>query len=465
MLRNSSSLPVLPVVRSSRDCGAEHYKRASATIFGGLDYQRKQQQRHKSLSSRFLDFKLKGGEQAEERNRRRKMENVRKLMREASRLFQKADANHDGTLDFNEFCELVQMQAVLQRRCDALSREPGRADSSGAAPFPSRTMLRDWFHLIDFDHSGVLSMTEFFAFSLRETLAVSMDGANLGTFLSIWGGSATNTIESEEFIKVTQSLGFSAITNDLLEQCGGARTGAGEGGSSVSLPIPEITRVLSGKAEGEDGAQFFESAGRLAQRPIDTLWKRNERRAKGSPKARLKHRPVTQSGLVPQMDMKTCFGIVAALSRVDQHAQRREFYDPANAELRKTQSVDEALSLLRSWLRLTGLRALDIFQTWDVDGNFTVSMRELGDGLSQWGLSLTIELVTLIFDRLAEGYKLTYDEFRDWFESTTKGGDEGDEERERRAAMYIQKIVRGRRDRRIARAAGNRAAAALPTGL
>ena len=167
MLRNSSSLPVLPVVRSSRDCGAEHYKRASATIFGGLDYQRKQQQRHKSLSSRFLDFKLKGGEQAEERNRRRKMENVRKLMREASRLFQKADANHDGTLDFNEFCELVQMQAVLQRRCDALSREPGRADSSGAAPFPSRTMLRDWFHLIDFDHSGVLGIL-----SLRETLAV-----------------------------------------------------------------------------------------------------------------------------------------------------------------------------------------------------------------------------------------------------------------------------------------------------
>ena len=86
-----------------------------------------------------------------------------------------ADANSDGTLDFDEFCELVKLQARLQRRAYLLTDRPA---PKKVAPMPSREMLRDWFHMIDTDHSGSLSLTEYFAFSLREALSRSAAGAS-----------------------------------------------------------------------------------------------------------------------------------------------------------------------------------------------------------------------------------------------------------------------------------------------
>lgn len=58
-----------------------------------------------------------------------------------------------------------------------------------------------------------------------------------------------------------------------------------------------------------------------------------------------------------------------------------------------------------------------MFQSFDQSGQLTLSRRELGEGLEKYGLRLTPSLVTLVFDSIAEGYKLGYDEFKDWFES------------------------------------------------
>ena len=78
-------------------------------------------------------------------------------------------------------------------------------------------MLRDWFHMIDFDHSGQLSMTEFFGFSLREALARSMQTDGLVAFLQIWDMNSDNKLDAEEFSRVTSALGFASITKDLME--------------------------------------------------------------------------------------------------------------------------------------------------------------------------------------------------------------------------------------------------------
>jgi hypothetical protein len=110
--------------------------------------------------------------------------------------------------------------------------------------------------------------------------------------------------------------------------------------------------------------------------------------------------------------------------------------------------VSVALSLLRSWLREEGLRALEIFGEWDQGGNFTLSCRELGEGLETLGLSLTPSLTTLVFDHMAEGYKLTYDEFKIWLESTSQSYHMSPEERKERACRLIQKAIRSRLERK-----------------
>ena len=50
-----------------------------------------------------MDFLPKEGDEAAERNRLRRVEAVRKMMKESARIFKRADANGDGQLDFEEY--------------------------------------------------------------------------------------------------------------------------------------------------------------------------------------------------------------------------------------------------------------------------------------------------------------------------------------------------------------------------
>jgi hypothetical protein len=84
---------------------------------------------------------------------------------------------------------------------------------------PSREMMKDWFHLIDANHSGEVSMTEFFGFSLREALkAADSEAPNLLAFLSIWDTNKDDELDIVELEKVTTALGFAAITKELSEK-------------------------------------------------------------------------------------------------------------------------------------------------------------------------------------------------------------------------------------------------------
>ena len=381
---------------------------------------------------------LELGPEAAERNRLRKVESVRKLMRDNARIFSKADADGDGKLTFLEFCELIKLQAKLQRRAHILKGK-APAKPGDLPPMPSRTMLRDWFHMIDFDHSGQLSMTEFFGFSLREALARSMQADGLVAFLQIWDMNSDNKLDAEEFSRVTSALGFASITKDLMELC--------EVDEDGSVPITRITKALHHKVEGEDAEEFLHEASTIAQRPIEALWKQvgNKPNKKAT---RVKTRgPMTSRGVTPKMDSATRFTIVNALNRVDLSARKSAFYDPREAEVVKNENVEPALAMLRSWLRTTGLRCLDIFQAWDVTGDFNITRRELGNGLAHFGLVLTEDLITLVFDAMCEDHHLSYDEFKLWYEST-KYSALSEEERLERAAIYIQNAIRGRQARK-----------------
>lgn len=142
----SKSLPNLPMLSLSRIeskadkvYGANTFKRFSNTIYGGLAYQRRQ--RELGVASKYMDYMPKEADsEAAERNRRRKLDVHRKMMREAGRMFDKADTNKDGQLDFIEFYDLVQMQAKLRRRLAVMK---GCPPEKACAKIPSREMLKD----------------------------------------------------------------------------------------------------------------------------------------------------------------------------------------------------------------------------------------------------------------------------------------------------------------------------------
>ena len=60
----------------------------------------------------------------------------------------------------------------------------------------------------------------------------------------------------------------------------------------------------------------------------------------------------SSTALYPQMDPETHLAITTALGHVDQEAKRSTFYDPTAEETRKAEDVGQALSMLRSWMRL-----------------------------------------------------------------------------------------------------------------
>jgi hypothetical protein len=92
-MRKSKSVPALPPIQSS-------YNRCCPIIFGGVEYRRS---RPSNITSKFMDFLPKEGDEAAERNRLRRAEAVRKMMKESARIFKRADGNGDGQLDFDEY--------------------------------------------------------------------------------------------------------------------------------------------------------------------------------------------------------------------------------------------------------------------------------------------------------------------------------------------------------------------------
>ena len=200
------------------------------------------------------------------------------------------------------------------------------------------------------------------------------------------------------------------------------------------------TSILSASS----GLRTVKSAAEVAQRPLDSLVGRKggctgKGQLKGPDTRSTRHR---NSG--PQIDAATSLAITMALQKVDLSGRSNALYDSRDAEVRAKEDVAPAMSILRSWIRKQGLRPLDIFQSWDHSQDYALTRKELRAGLAQFGLRLSKDLVTLIFDDIAAGFHMTYDELRDWLEGTAKAENLTEEERQWQAAKIIQKYIRAR---------------------
>ena len=460
-LRMSSSLPTITQSK---------YKPLRGIIYGGSEYQRANREGRGALppaTSRYLSF-LPTEEDTlrKARERKKKVHEAHRKLKDEIRsnagAFHGADKNLDGMLDFDEFCKLMEVQlskssqrpvapGLKARKEDEGDKPKGKGEGFG---MPTREMLRDWFRVVDFNCDGRLTLTEFFAFSLREALARALDGRGLDPFFRLWDSNHDGSLDKKELASVSHELGFDAITNELLRICDEDHNGL--------VSLGDMTRALRLRTSGKtDKAVEFVRMACLAARSAKeetSRWGILKRQltlegAHGftdTAADEAEHRKLREALLGRTnglLDAHTALAITAALGKVDLTKRKDAFYDATDESTRKSEDVAPALAILRSWMRQQGLRALDTFQSWDIDGSYLLTRHELGRGFKELGLHLSKELLTLIFDYLAEGHHLTYDEWKGWYETTSKfelgsGGPEDEGERRRLAAVTIQRRVR-----------------------
>ena len=89
-----------------------------------------------------------------------------------------------------------------------------------------------------------------------------------------------------------------------------------------------------------------------------------------------------------------------------------------------------------------------MFQEWDISDNLELSRSEVQDGLARLGINLSRTMLTHLFDAMADGFHLQYDEFKTWLETTSRW--ELEEERRSVAAVALGKWARGFLTRRNA---------------
>ena len=120
-------------------------------------------------------------------------------MRQTAIELTEADHNQDHCIDFNEFRALVEAR---------MPENPLRSDA----------MLRAWFDELDTDHTGVITMIEFFAYALRECFLSNnaCRGESIDRFFAHYDKDGDGTLNLEEFAHLAERVGFGGLAAELL---------------------------------------------------------------------------------------------------------------------------------------------------------------------------------------------------------------------------------------------------------
>jgi len=151
------------------------------------------------------------------------------LMKARAAAFGRADKNGDGTLDFDEFANMVRFRETTKY---------------------SDKELRDKFRMLDADGSGKADAAEFILFSLKESLQRSK-GKAIDVFRA-WDADNSGTIDRDEFGKAILSLGFVCSARDL-----DAVFGHFDKDNSGRLGKKELQMLLLSMGEETDPGQMM----------------------------------------------------------------------------------------------------------------------------------------------------------------------------------------------------------------
>jgi hypothetical protein len=238
------------------------------------------------------------------------------------------------------------------------------------------------------------------------------------------------TLSVAEVTKASRALGFEAVTGELLRACGVAEDG--------TVRQVEFMNALQLRTQGGARAKTFANfAMDIAKNPTGVLTAKERLRGK-------MRKTISASRLFPKerlIDPQTNMLMTAALSKIkdiDDAVVADPFYDPSSSPLarERRKHLDRACGLLRSSLRELGFRALELFQSWDKDETLDLTRHEMQRGLTDLGLSLSLDAVTHLFDHIALGYHLQYDHFKYWV-------DDDEVTRQKRAAAVLCAWARG----------------------
>lgn len=258
------------------------YKRLVMPVFGGVEYRNHRLQ----AQSKFLDFlDIKPGQNWQRMKRMKHKPAPLKgfvsdrievdltgqvgeqeaavaitEVRHSSELFHAADANKDLQLDFAEFKVLLASMLETKLTLDGHDN----CEIAAALAEKSEAQMHDWFDSIDDDGNGYISMTEWFAVSLREAIVFAGTSASMDTFFAYWGQGkeGDGKVSVREFKRLARHLGFGIVADQLIDMLW-IDSAIDEKGR---IQYSHIARTLRKRSSTKNGRSFVRAAARIAQK-------------------------------------------------------------------------------------------------------------------------------------------------------------------------------------------------------
>jgi Ca2+-binding EF-hand superfamily protein len=243
-------------------------------------------------------------------------------MRRNAADYQAHDVDADGKLDFNEFCAMV--------------REREDADHTDEE-------LRERFEELDQDKSGLVDMSEYVLWALRDALARS--SARVIDLFRQWDEDGSGEIDQKEFRQAVQAMGF-----------------------DFGFEPAEIDRLFS--------ELDVDGSGQLDYKELNKVL-RDKRAAKGLD-------PMLQAGAAGEIVMKA----------KTKYALRRRISSNRTAlvmkgEIDASSSDKTVAQQLRDLLTANAVRVIDLFRQWDEDGSGDIDKGEFRKGMEALGVKGT----------------------------------------------------------------------------
>ena len=173
-------------------------------------------------------------------NREQQAEEARLYMRQHQLSFAEADADENNELDFEEFINVLPPQTTK---------------------WHSRTEIREWFKIADVDGDGVLSLTEYFVWSLN--FASRKSGSGIEGVFRRYDQDGSGKLDAMEFTQAVEDMGYGDFAHTLFRQL--------PQNSDRTISYANIDDELESLAKTKEMKNFFLAMSLDGERKIDVV--------------------------------------------------------------------------------------------------------------------------------------------------------------------------------------------------